>query len=650
MNKFSTSQNEKNRAQAYFEELFSDMSKLPFSFKYGSQIYHGLDRDFSAVWENGSIIGRHRDGLEVRVEIKCNFEYAQFEWTVYFQNTSQQESETLSELLGADLKINKPHPELLYFIGDDAMDSYAYAPMRVPMRAGTFLEFQPVGGRPTSFMTPYYRFETQDEGMFLTVGWPGQWRARFDARKIDNYDYVNDYTVLFTADSQINGRLRPGEKIRTPLISVMLYDRQSDIRTVNLWRRWFMDCNMPRQNGELMQPGIFTSTSWLYNEMGQATDQNQIEAIKWYRDAGIKTDWHWMDAGWYFINGQTSISDWGWQTGCWEVDTKRFPSELRAVSDYAAQEGTRTLLWFEPERVQPDTFLWDTPWCLEIPSAGSKLADFGNPDFRKWLLERVISVLSRGGISLYRQDFNIDPLPFWKNQDAKEGRTGFAENRYVQGYLEYFDALLERVPGLIIDSCASGGRRNDLETMRRAVPLHKSDSPYSDHTKKQAMHHSLYQLFPYFTAMTAQRGDISHADQYAARSSFAPGLVMLYDVTSQDESFKAQIRRHCEQWRRISAFFDKEYIPLTAWSNNPEQWIAWQFMDVEKGEGLIQAYRREGCAQPSLSVRLYGIEPQSVYELDDFETKRRYLGSELEQYTIHLELRASAQIIIKKIQ
>ena len=70
MNKFSTSQNEKNRAQAYFEELFSDMSKLPFSFKYGSQIYHGLDRDFNAVWENGSIIGRHRDGLEVRVEIK----------------------------------------------------------------------------------------------------------------------------------------------------------------------------------------------------------------------------------------------------------------------------------------------------------------------------------------------------------------------------------------------------------------------------------------------------------------------------------------------------------------------------------------------------------------------------------------------------
>lgn len=71
--------------------------------------------------------------------------------------------------MGADFTINKPDPELFYFIGDDAMDSYAYAPVRVPMRAGTFLEFQPVGGRPTSFMTPYYRYEYQDEGIYLTV-------------------------------------------------------------------------------------------------------------------------------------------------------------------------------------------------------------------------------------------------------------------------------------------------------------------------------------------------------------------------------------------------------------------------------------------------------------------------------------------------
>jgi len=49
------------------------------------------------------------------------------------------------------------------------------------------------------------------------------------------------------------------------------------------------------------------------------------------------------------------------------------------------------------------------------------------------------------------------------------------ENLYVQGYLAYWDGLLQQHPGMLIDSCASGGRRNDLETLRRAVPLLRSD-------------------------------------------------------------------------------------------------------------------------------------------------------------------------------
>lgn len=37
----------------------------------------------------------------------------------------------------------------------------------------------------------------------------------------------------------------------------------------------------------------------------------------------------------------------------------------------------------------------------------------------------------------------------------------------MQGYLAYWDELRRTNPDLFIDSCASGGRRNDLETMRR---------------------------------------------------------------------------------------------------------------------------------------------------------------------------------------
>ena len=42
-----------------------------------------------------------------------------------------------------------------------------------------------------------------------------------------------------------------------------------------------------------------------------------------------------------------------------------------------------------------------------------------------------------------RQDFNIDPLSFWQKNDT-EDRRGITENKYVMGYLGYFDELLRR--------------------------------------------------------------------------------------------------------------------------------------------------------------------------------------------------------------
>ena len=45
----------------------------------------------------------------------------------------------------------------------------------------------------------------------------------------------------------------------------------------------------------------------------------------------------------------------------------------------------------------------------------------------------------------------------------------------MTGYLAYWDDLRQHHPNMLIDSCASGGHRNDLETLRRAVPLLRSD-------------------------------------------------------------------------------------------------------------------------------------------------------------------------------
>ena len=68
----------------------------------------------------------------------------------------------------------------------------------------------------------------------------------------------------------------------------------------------------------------------------------------------------------------------------------------------------------------------------------------------------------------------MDPLAYWRAADVPD-RQGITEIRYVTGLLAYWDELRRRRPDMLIDTCASGGRRNDLETLRRAVPLWRSD-------------------------------------------------------------------------------------------------------------------------------------------------------------------------------
>ena len=79
-----------------------------------------------------------------------------------------------------------------------------------------------------------------------------------------------------------------------------------------------------------------------------------------YLEEGLKLDYWWMDAGWY-------VQQQGWpQVGTWEVDPKRFPRGFRPISDHAHAKGVKILVWFEPERVMPGTWLYENhpEWLL----------------------------------------------------------------------------------------------------------------------------------------------------------------------------------------------------------------------------------------------------------------------------------------------
>ena len=128
------------------------------------------------------------------------------------------------------------------------------------------------------------------------------------------------------------------------------------------------------------------------------------------------------------------------------------------------------------------------PWkdfLVRLPSPSSRrpLSDpvMLSTDPRRCCPPGLITNLS---LSIYRQDANIDPVFYWWTGEAPD-RQGMNEIRHVTGMYSFWDELQRRHPSLLMDSCASGGRRLDFEVMRRMVALTPSDDMWDDGVSRE---------------------------------------------------------------------------------------------------------------------------------------------------------------------
>lgn len=564
-----------------------------------------------------------RTGLALICEVR---EYARFpvvEWVLRLKNTSARRTPLLEAVRSLDITPRVgSFPYLNYWTGDYCSPD-GYEPFRVSLAHEEEYRFAPVGGRGTNRAWPYYDLESPvaRKGLIVAIGWPGQWASCFRG--------LSGHAVHITAGQETTRfGLLPGEEVRTPL-SVLLFYRGDRTRSRNLWRRWYLAHNMPRPGGRPMKPSLACAGTDEGEEFTAATEANQIRYIGAFGDRGIRPDVWWIDAGWYPCRDTNGQRRW-WLTGTWKPDPERFPNGLRPVSDFAARAGADLLVWFEPERVTAGSGLdaKHPEWALGLksdPRNINRLLNLGDPRCRNRLTNDVCRLIKENGIRIYRQDFNFDPLEYWRQNDAPD-RQGMNENLYVQGYLRYWDDLLARNPGLWIDSCASGGRRNDLETMRRSVPLHYSDYGYGDHAVKLAFQRTLCEWIPYFKESTCSWDLLGPArwdhatDSFSFHCAMAPMVLATLDIRRDDYDF-ALAAKMIAIWRRASdLLLHGDYYPLTPYHRAPTQWVARQFDRPELGRGFIQAIRLPDAPREALTVYPEALAPDAAYRFENPET------------------------------
>ena len=292
----------------------------------------------------------------------------------------------------------------------------------------------------------------------------------------------------------------------------------------------------------------------------------------------------------------------------------------------------RLVVWFEPEKVVTGTWLdlHHPEWLLGKGKA--KLFNLENPEARAWLTQHISRMIGEEGIDIYRQDTSLDPLPFWQAADTPE-RQGMTEIQYVQGFYDYWDELLKQHPNLLIDNAASGGRRIDLETLSRSLPLWRFDyfggemSAFQSHGAGLALYVPLSSTG---VPPTKNNPKVELPDRYITRSAMSSGIPLTWNLRHPDfDDHRA--REILEEIQAIKPYYQGDFYPLTDVTAEETRWLAYQYDRPDLGEGMVMGFRRRQCPESVLTVKLGGLMSNAKYEVKDRDTQRQWVatGAEL---------------------
>lgn len=264
--------------------------------------------------------------------------------------------------------------------------------------------------------------------------------------------------LLGPTDSEHHWRLTlsPGESFETVPVAVAVSHEgfEGAVARLTRYRRTLL---RPHESHRRL-PVIFND--YMNTLMGEPTTDRLVPLIT--AAARVGAEYFCIDSGWY-----AEIGEGWWDTvGAWRPSTSRFPNGITEVLDRIRGEGMVPGLWVEPEVVGVRS-----PVAEQLPAEaffarngervveqGRYHLDLSHPAARAHL-DRVVDFLAGElGVGYLKMDYNINVGPGTDTTNPSPGVGMLAHNRAL---LEWVDGVLDRHPGLTLESCASGGMRTD---------------------------------------------------------------------------------------------------------------------------------------------------------------------------------------------
>ena len=618
-------------ADERYEKWKNDQNSLPFKYTYGGKEYKGFP--FEKVSQSITCDGAKEtvtqvfmldENFQVTVILTHYYDYGANEFTLWLENVGDDDSKVIEDLR-LETFFAGENPVVRGIWGDHQNQ---YAPYSHKLGSDYF---DTQSGRPCHVQFPYQNVEHDNGGVMLAIGWAGRWDAM-----VDGVNGGTRYVARFAMGLQTY--LKAGEKIRTPLFFMGEYTVRDEFYATNYWRSWFMKYNMPKADGLGNEIKPFTTCTiagdtGIDNRDGSISENKDTwkPSLDKLIEENIQIDFRWFDAGWFSApSGRSEKSAWEY-VGSWEFDQNKWGKDGKDFADmieYSHQKGIKTLMWFEPERVTmidelQKRFGYNPEWALPLfpdyfPFQYLYIYNnIANPECYEWTKNRVFKVLKDKKIDLYRMDFNLNPAAAWQNQDKKEGvnRWGITECKAVTTYYKFLEEIIECTLSYggcaYIDSCSSGGGRNDLQTLRYAVPFLRSDADRGTTALRLSMSSSFNKWIPFNGATHLEKLEGLEClqdgivDVYSWRASYLPVMNIFGGRFTQDENYDFDMLRFgLNEWNRLNKYLTKDFYPITPWKHKTDRsgFTAHAYMDGE--EGILLAFRMEDCEEDRLDIVL----------------------------------------------
>jgi alpha-galactosidase len=170
-----------------------------------------------------------------------------------------------------------------------------------------------------------------------------------------------------------------------------------------------------------------------------------------------------LDDGWFGQRDDDTSS-----LGDWQVNHRKLPRGLAGLAEDLNAIGMQLGIWMEPEMVNGDSELFrqHPDWVLHHPNRlrsegrNQLVLDLSREEVQDYLIDSVSFILGSANITYVKWDMNR-ALTDAYSVKLPPRQQGEVYHRYVLGLYRVFETVTERFPGVLFESCASGGGRFD---------------------------------------------------------------------------------------------------------------------------------------------------------------------------------------------